>query len=395
MRDSYLVFGQPLIEEPEIEEVVKSLRSAWLGTGPKVAAFEKAVAEYKGVRQAVAVNSCTAGLHLSCLAAGLQPGDEVIVPALTFCATVNAVIHAGARPVLADVEAATFNLDPADVRRKITRRTRAIIPVHFAGRACKMEALTTIARNSNLVLIEDCAHAIETEYQGRKAGSIGECGVLSFYSTKNIVTGEGGMVLTNNTEIAERIKVLALHGMSQDAWRRFSDDGYQHYDVVEFGFKYNMMDLQAAIGLHQIGRVEKYWLRRAQIWEQYTEAFADLPLLLPGPVDPGTRHAFHLYSVLIDERQTAISRDQFILALHRHKIGAGVHYRAIPTYSIYQNRFGWRTEDYPNAEAIGRSTVSLPLSAKLTDQDVEDVIGTVREVLTGHRTNPRRVVTSD
>src|SRR5262245_48133929 len=223
MRHSYLVFGQPLIEETEIEEVVKSLRSAWLGTGPKVAAFEKLVAEFKGVRHAVALNSCSAGLHLSCIAVGLQPGDEVIVPALTFCATVNAVIHAGATPVLADVEPGSFNLDPIDVRRKISPRTKAIIPVHFAGRACDMEALTTIACEHNLVMIEDCAHAIETEYQGRKVGSIGECGTLSFYSTKNIVTGEGGMVLTNNAEVAERIKILALHGMSQDAWSRFSD----------------------------------------------------------------------------------------------------------------------------------------------------------------------------
>lgn len=385
MRHSYLVFGQPLIEETEIEEVVKTLRSAWLGTGPKVAAFEKLVAEYKGVRHAVALNSCTAGLHLSCIAVGLQPGDEVIVPALTFCATVNAVIHAGATPVLADVEPGSFNLDPIDVRRKISPRTKAVIPVHFAGRACDMEALTTIACEHDLVIIEDCAHAIETEYQGRKVGSIGECGTLSFYSTKNIVTGEGGMVLTNNAEVAERIKILALHGMSQDAWSRFSDNGYKHYDIVEFGFKYNMMDLQAAIGMHQIGRVEKYWLRRAQIWERYNEAFVDLPLSLPVPVDSGTRHAFHLYPVLIDEQETPVSRDEFILALHRHKIGTGVHYRAIPTYSIYHNRFGWRTEDYPNAEAIGRSTVSLPLSAKLTDQDVEDVIGTVREVLTTFR----------
>ncbi|HKX33657.1 MAG TPA: DegT/DnrJ/EryC1/StrS family aminotransferase [Blastocatellia bacterium] len=382
MRDTYLVFGQPLIEEMEIEEVVKSLRSAWLGTGPKVAAFEKLVAEYKGVRHAVALNSCTAGLHLSCIAAGLQSGDEVIVPALTFCATVNAVIHAGATPVLADVEPGSFNLDSADVRRKISPRTKAIIPVHFAGRACNMEALTAIAREHKLVIIEDCAHAIETEYQGRTAGSIGECGVLSFYSTKNIVTGEGGMVLTDNDEIAARIKILALHGMSKDAWSRFSDNGYKHYDVVEIGFKYNMMDLQAAIGIHQIGRVEKYWLRRASIWERYNEALADLPLSLPPPVDPGTRHAYHLYPILIDERRATISRDEFILALHRRQIGTGVHYRAIPTYSMYGHRFGWRGEDYPNAEAIGRSTVSLPLSAKLTDQDVEDVITAVREVLT-------------
>src|SRR5438552_4376979 len=283
MRKTYLVFGQPLIEEPEIEEVVKSLRVAWLGTGPKVAAFEKLVAEYKSVNHAVAVNSCTAGLHLSCLALGLQSGDEVIVPAMTFCATVNSVIHAGATPVLVDVESNTFNMDPEQVRRKISPRTKAIMPVHFAGRACNMDALKSLAGEHDLKIVEDCAHAIETEYRGKKAGVIGDCGVLSFYSTKNIVTGEGGMVLTDSADVAARIKMLALHGMSTDAWRRFSDDGYKHYDVVEVGFKYNMMDLQAAVGMHQIKRVEHYWQKRLEIWERYSEAFAGLPVKLPAP----------------------------------------------------------------------------------------------------------------
>ncbi len=268
MREKYLVFGQPLIEDPEIEEVVASMRAAWLGTGPKVAEFERRIAAYKGVKHAVAVNSCTAGLHLSCLALGLQPGDEVIVPAMTFCATINAVVHSGATPVLVDVQSDTFNMDPNMVRAKISPRTRAIMPVHFGGRACDMDALLDIARGHGLRIIEDCAHAIETEDHGRKAGSIGDCGVLSFYSTKNVVTGEGGAVLTNDSNLAARIKMLALHGMSQDAWKRFSDDGYRHYEVVEIGFKYNMMDLQAAIGMHQIQRVEAYWQSASEISEQ-------------------------------------------------------------------------------------------------------------------------------
>ncbi|MGD0744378.1 MAG: DegT/DnrJ/EryC1/StrS family aminotransferase [Verrucomicrobiota bacterium] len=380
-RDSYLVFGQPLIEEAEIEEVVKSLRAAWLGTGPKVAAFEMLVAEYKGVKHAVAVNSCTAGLHLSCLALGLQPGDEVIVPAMTFCATINAVIHTGATPVLVDVEPDTFNMDPEQVRKKISSRTRAIMPVHFAGRACNMDALAAIAGEHGLKIIEDCAHAIETEFHGRKAGSFGECGVLSFYSTKNIVTGEGGMVLTNNADIAARIKMLALHGMSQDAWKRFSDDGYKHYEVVEIGYKYNMMDLQAAIGIHQIKRVEKYWQRRLEIWNRYGAAFAHLPVRLPAPFNGYSRHALHLYTLLIDGKQSPVTRDEFIVGLHRRNIGTGVHYRAIPVHPAYQERFGWKPEHFPNAEAIGRATVSLPLSPKLDDQDVEDVISAVLEVL--------------
>jgi dTDP-4-amino-4,6-dideoxygalactose transaminase len=382
MRKNYLVFGQPLIEEAEIEEVVKSLRAAWLGTGPKVAAFEKLVAEYKGVSHAVAVNSCTAGLHLSCLALGLRPGDEVIVPAMTFCATINVVIHAGATPVLADVDPDTFNLDPADVRRKITPRTRAIMPVHFAGRACDMDALLALAREFNLKIIEDCAHAFETEYQGKKAGTFGECGVLSFYSTKNVVTGEGGMVLTNDGALATRIKILAQHGMTLDAWKRFSDDGYKHYDVVEVGFKYNMMDLQAAIGIHQIQRVEKYWQRRREIWEAYDRAFVGLPARRPAPIDCDSRHALHLYTLLIDECRSPVSRDQFITALHRRNIGTGAHYRAIPAHPVYQQRFGWRLEDYPSAKAIGETTVSLPLSAKLTDEDMSDVVAAVTEVLT-------------
>jgi dTDP-4-amino-4,6-dideoxygalactose transaminase len=381
-QNKYIVFGQPLIEEAEIEEVVKSLRAAWLGTGPKVAAFEKLVAEYKGVKHAVALNSCTAGLHLCCLALGLQSGDEVIVPAMTFCATINAVIHAGAIPVLVDVEPVTFNLDPEQVRRKISPRTRAIMPVHFAGRVCNMDGLVSLAREHNLAIIEDCAHAIETEYHGKKAGTIGDCGVLSFYSTKNIVTGEGGMVLTDDAEVAARIKVMALHGMSQDAWKRFSDEGYRHYEVVEVGFKYNMMDLQAAIGMHQIRRVEKYWQRRQQIWERYNEAFADLPISLPAPVESNTRHAFHLYTILLDEERSPLSRDEFIVALHQRNIGTGVHYRSIPVHPVYQRRFGWKPEEYPVSNKIGRATVSLPLSAKLTDADVEDVIAAVREVCT-------------
>lgn len=383
MRKSYLVFGQPLIEEAEITEVVSSLRAAWLGTGPKVAAFEKLVANYKGVKHAVAVNSCTAALHLSCIACGVGAADEVIVPAMTFCATVNAVMHTGATPVLVDVDPATFNMDPEEVRRKITRRTKAIIPVHFGGRACDMTSLVAIARKHHLKIIEDCAHAIETQYRGQPVGTFGTCGVLSFYSTKNIVTGEGGMVLTNDTKIADRIRILGLHGMSQDAWKRFSDDGFKHYQVVEVGFKYNMMDLQAALGIHQIQRVDQYWQRRAEIWNQYNEAFAGLPVRLPAALDPRSRHALHLYTLLIDQKRSPVTRDKFIAELHRRNIGTGVHYNSIATHPVYQRLLGCRPKDYPVAAQIGHETVSLPLSAKVTDHDVKDVIQEVRSVLNG------------
>jgi dTDP-4-amino-4,6-dideoxygalactose transaminase len=380
-KENFLVFGSPLIEESEIQEVVASLKSGWLGTGPKVAQFQRDFAAYQGAQHAVALNSCTAALHLSLLAAGLERGDEVITTPLTFCATVNAIIHAGAIPVLADVDPLTMNIDPNQVEAKICPRTRAIMPVHFAGRPCDMEALCAIAQHYDLKLIEDCAHAIETEYRGRKAGTFGDFGCFSFYVTKNIVTGEGGMVLTRQEEDAARIKVLGLHGMSKDAWKRFGDEGYKHYYVVECGFKYNMMDLQAAIGIHQLERVEAYWQKRQAVWQQYNAAFKNLPIVLPAEPAPDTRHAYHLYTILIDEAKTGISRDAFLDAMTAHNIGVGVHYLSIPEHPFYRQTFGWKPEDYPNAMKIGRQTLSLPISAKLTDEDRTDVIQAVAEVL--------------
>ena len=380
-RDTFLVFGSPKIERSEIDEVISCMESGWLGTGPKVARLEEDFKAYKGVRHAVAVNSCTAALHLSLLAAGLKPGDEVITTPLTFCATVNAILHAGATPVLADIDSWTMNIDPSRVESAVTSKTRAILPVHFAGRPCEMDPLCDMATRYGLKIIEDCAHAIESEYKGEKTGGIGDFGCFSFYVTKNIVTGEGGMVLTRDEKDSARIKVLALHGMSKDAWKRFGDEGYKHYSVIECGFKYNMMDLQAAIGIHQLQRIEKYWQRRREIWERYNEAFADLPITLPADPEPETRHAYHLYTILVDEERTSIGRDAFLNAMTTRNIGVGVHYLSIPEHPFYQQAFGWKPEDYPNAMRVGRQTVSLPLSAKLADRDVQDVIDAVVEIL--------------
>lgn len=380
-RNDFLVFGSPAIERQEIDEVVACLESGWLGTGPKVARFEEDFRAYKGAAHAVAVNSCTAALHLSLLAAGLKPGDEVITTPLTFCATVNAIIHAGATPVLADIDPVTLNIDPAAVEAKITPRTKALLPVHFAGRPCDMVALCAIADRHGLKLIEDCAHAIESRYHGRSMGTFGDFGCFSFYVTKNIVTGEGGMVLARREGDAAHIKVFGLHGMSKDAWKRFGDEGYKHYQVVECGFKYNMMDIQAAIGIHQLQRIECYWERRKQIWRRYNEAFAGLPLGLPAEPEPDTRHAYHLYNILIDEARAGISRDGFLNAMTAENIGVGVHYLSIPEHPYYQQTFDWCPEDYPHAMRVGRQTVSLPISAKLTDVDVEDVIAAVVKIL--------------
>jgi len=379
----FLVFGAPQIGQDEIDEVVSVMKSGWLGTGPRVARFEHDFATYKGVEPALvaAVNSCTAALHVSMVAAGLEPGSEVITTPLTFCATVNAIIHAGLSPVLADVDAATQNIDPDAIEAAITPRTRAILPVHFAGRPCDMDRIMAIADKHDLVVIEDCAHAIESEFRGRKAGTFGDFGCFSFYVTKNVATGEGGMILGRDQERIARAKVLALHGMSKDAWHRFGDKGYKHYQVVEAGFKYNMMDLQAAIGIHQLARVEANWQHRRAVWARYQSAFADLPLGLPAEPETGTRHGHHLYTVMVDAAECGLERDEFLDRMTHKRVGTGVHYLSVAGHPYYQQRVGWRAEQWPNALRIGQRTVSLPLSPKLDAADVERIITTVRDVL--------------
>jgi dTDP-4-amino-4,6-dideoxygalactose transaminase len=380
-KENFLVFGAPVIGDQEIEEVVKTLKSGWIGTGPKVAAFESAVKAYKGAPHAAAVNSCTAALHLSMLAAGIGSGDEVITTPLTFCATINAILHAGATPVLADVDPVSMNIDPQEIKRRLTPRTKAIVPVHFAGRPCQMDEIMGIASSHKLTVIEDCAHAIETEYKGVKAGTFGDFGCLSFYVTKNITTAEGGMVLAKREEDIARIKILALHGMTKDAWKRFSDEGYKHYQVVEAGFKYNMIDLQAAIGLHQLNNVESYWVRRHELWGRYSCAFQNLPFTIPSPVPDDCRHGYHLFTLRIAKERCGICRDDFLGEMTANNIGVGVHYLSAAEHPYYQSRFGWKPEDFPHSMQIGRETVSLPLSAKLTDEDVEDVIAAVRSIM--------------
>lgn len=379
-KTNYLIFGSPSIGGAEIKEVVECLTSGWLGTGPKVKQFEEDFRTYRHAPYAIAVNSCTAALHLSILAAGIGPGDEVITTAMTFCATVNAIIHSGAKPVIVDCDPTNFCIDPELIRAKITSRTKAIIPVHFAGNACDMDAIMSIAKEYDLKVIEDCAHAIETTYKGRPVGTFGDFGCFSFYVTKNVVTGEGGMILTKKEKNAALVKNLALHGMSKDAWKRFSDDGYKHYQVVHAGFKYNMMDLQAAIGIHQLKRVEEHWQRRKILWKLYKEALKDLPLRLPAEPLLNIKHGYHLFSILIDEK-AGITRDAFLLAMHNENIGTGVHYRSVPSHPYYKKTFHWRASDYPHSKQIGEQTVSIPFSAKLSDSDTNDVIKAVKRIL--------------
>jgi len=385
VRNTFLIFGNPLIEEEEITEVVATMKSGWLGTGPKVAKFEEMFKEYIGCKYALAVNSCTAGLHLSLIAVGIKAGDEVITAPMTFASTANVIVHTGAIPVFADIKRSSMNIDPAEIERKITKRTKAVIPVHFAGRACNMDAILDIAKRHRLSIINDGAHAIETEYKGRKIGSLGDISSFSFYVTKNIVTGEGGMATTNNKEYADKIKIYALHGLNKDAWRRFSDDGYKHYSVIYPGFKYNMMDLQASIGIHQLKRIEGYSKRRRDIWRKYNNSFRNLPCFIPAEVENNTRHAFHLYTLLVDINNLTTNRDGIMDALYNENIGTGVHYTALHLHPFYAKKFNYKRGDFPNAEFVSDRTISLPLSPKLMDEDVQDVITTVRKILNRYK----------
>jgi len=381
VRKEFLIFGSPRIEQDEIDEVVDSLRSGWLSTGPKVARFEDMFRQYIGCGHTVALHSCTAGIHLSMIVSGIRPGDEVITTPMTFAATANAITHVGARPVFADIELPSMNISPEKIEEVVTSKTKALIPVHYAGRPCPMDEILDISKRYELQIIEDAAHALEAVYRGRKIGTIGELTAFSFYVTKNLATGEGGMVTTSRDDYADRIKRYGLHGMSKGAWRRYSDEGFKHYHVVFPGYKYNMMDIQAAIGIRQLPKIDSYLAERDRIWAAYDEAFQDLPVRTPPEPDPETVHARHLYTLLLDLDRLSTGRDTIQEALFRENIGTGIHFVALHLHPYYAKACGYRPGDFPNAEFVSERTISLPLSAKLTDEDVGDVIAAVRKVV--------------
>ncbi|MFO0730157.1 MAG: DegT/DnrJ/EryC1/StrS family aminotransferase [Nitrospiraceae bacterium] len=358
MRAEPLVFGSPLIEEEDIEEVVATLRSGWLSTGPRVARFEQAFRTYLGAEHAIAVSSCTAALHLALTAIGIEPGDEVITTPLTFCATANAILQAGGRPVFADVERESMTLDPAAVDAAMTRRTKAIIPVHLAGRPCRMDELMAIARRHGLYVIEDAAHCIEGSYRGRRIGTFGDLACFSFYVTKSLMTGEGGMVVTQNAELGQIVRTLAHHGLSHTAWERHIQSARGIPEVVAPGFKSNMTDLQAALGLHQIDRLDAQLARRQAIWATYDQALADLPFRLPAQEEPDRVHARHLYQLLVDDRQAPFDRDGLRDDLLRLNIGTGIHYIALHQHPYYRDTFHLSPDQFPNAQFISERTLS-------------------------------------
>lgn len=378
-RDTFLPFSPPSIGPEEIDEVVAALRSDWITTGPRTKEFERAFGEYVGAPggTSLMLNSCTAGLHVALVALGVGPGDEVIVPTLTFAATANVVEHVGARPVLVDVLPDTLCIDPAAVEAAVTPRTKAIIPVHYAGQAADLDPIFAVAEKHGLHVVEDAAHAVPTTYRGRMVGSRESFASFSFYATKNLTTAEGG-ALTGSPELLEKARVIGLHGMSADGWKRFDKSGSWQYDIVMPGFKYNMTDLQAALGLRQLEKLRGFHARRREVVRRYQEAFGDDERFQVPVEAPYGESAWHLY-VLRLNRLPGLERDAFVDELKRRNIGFSVHYRPLHMMSYYRDKYGYRPEDFPVAKDAFERMFSLPLHPRLTDEDVEDVIREVRE----------------
>jgi dTDP-4-amino-4,6-dideoxygalactose transaminase len=382
MRASFLPFARPSLGEEEIREVVDTLRSGWITTGPKTERFAAEFLEYVGGRHAVPVASATAGLHAALLALGVGPGDEVVTTPLTFVATLNTIVHCGAAPVLVDVDAATLQMRVENVEASLTPRTKAIVPVHYVGQPVDLDPLLALAASRGIAVLEDAAHAVGTEYKGRRIGSFPTTSVFSFHPNKNITTGEGGMIVTEDPDVFERASLLKFHGMDREAWKRFAKEGSPRYDVAVPGFKYNMMDIQAAIGLHQLRRLDGFIAERARLAARYDAAFAGTAgLILPSRVPYAARHAWHLYTPLVDVDRLTISRDRFMDELKRRNVGTGLHYTAAHEFSYYAGRFGWKPDDFPEAHFVSERIVSLPLFPGLSDADQDDVVETISAVL--------------
>lgn len=379
-RDEYLVFGAPIVEEAEIAEVVDSLRSGWVGTGPKVQRFERMLEEYLEVEHVRCLSSCTAALILGMMVLGVGPGDEVLVPAMTFVASANAVEHTGAVPVFVDSEADTGLMDLADAEAKITERTKAVMPVHLAGRPLDMGRLNALRDRYEILIVEDAAHAIGAEWEGARIGGHGNLAAYSFYVTKNVTTVEGGAIATADPEIAAEVERLALHGLSLGAWERFSDRGFRHYEVVKPGWKWNMTDIQAALGLHQLPRLDAWIEQRDALWARYDELLGGLPLELPPAPPEQGRHARHLYQVLVTP-DAAVDRDELLARLDERRIGTGVHYRGVHLHPYYRETYSIDPASLPVATEISERTLSLPLSPGITEADQDQVVAALRESL--------------
>ena len=394
--DGFLPFALPVIEEEEISEVLDVLKSAWITTGPKAKLFEKEFARYIGCKHAIAVNSCTAALHLALEAIGIREGDEIITSPMTFAATAEVIRYFKAKPLFADIDSETMNLDTGLLENIVKRRCesgdgrklKAIIPVHYGGYPCDMDSLMALASTYDLKIIEDAAHAFPTFYKRKRVGTLGDITCFSFYATKNITTGEGGMITTENEEYADRMRIMSLHGISKDAWKRYTAEGSWYYEITAPGYKYNLTDIAAALGVAQLKKADAFLERRKRIAERYHEAFQELNELdLPGANEgeEGTTHSWHLYVIRLNLQQLQIDRNKFIEELRRKGIGTSVHFIPLHIHPYYRETYGYQPDDFPVAYEAYKRIISLPIYAKMTDQDVDRVVEAVTQIVKSNR----------
>lgn len=376
MKKNYLPYFQPSIGKEEIKEVVDTLKSGWLTMGPKTEKFEKLIAKYTGAKHAICVNSCTAALHLSLIALGIKKDDEVITSPFTFASTGNVIVQVGAKPVFVDIDRKTFNINPKEIEKAITSKTKAIMPVHYAGQSCDMMAIMKIAKKHNLFVIEDAAHMIGAEYEGKKIGTFGDATCFSFYATKNMTTGEGGAVTTDDEVLAEKLKILRLHGISKDAWKRYTQKGSWYYEIEECGWKYNMTDIQAALGIHQIKKLNKFIEIRRKYAQIYNKELSRIKGVITPYEKPNVKHVYYLYPILLEN----YDRDKFIKKMAQKGIGCSVHFIPLNLHPFYQ-KLGFKKGDFPSSEWVYEREVSLPLYPKMKIEDVKFIIKTVKDII--------------
>ncbi len=385
-REKFIPFGSPIVEEEAIASVVETLRSGWIGTGPKVKEFEKQMSAHLGIKHSHAMNSCTAALHIALLALGIGAGDEVIVPDLTFCATINCVLYAGAKPVIVDIDPKTYNICTDAIEKAISPKTKAIIAVDLAGFPINIKAIKAIADKHKLFFVEDTAHAVESKYEGVITGSKADIACYSFYVNKNLTTAEGGLLAHSNDNLTEIIQQTALHGLSADAWKRFSSSGFKPYEVVTLGYKYNMTDIQAALGIAHLAKINEYWERRNQVWQRYNEGLSGLALKLPPDLQDASytnssyKHARHLYIINLELESLKCDRDQILQAMQAEGIGCGIHYKALHEHKYYRETLDINYDSLPHSSKLSSRILSLPIFPKLSDTDIDDVIAATRKV---------------
>jgi dTDP-4-amino-4,6-dideoxygalactose transaminase len=384
-KQKFIKFGKPYIDKNETRSINNVLKSRWIGTGPIVEKFEKQFSKYKNSKYALSLNSCTAALHLSILSLGLKKDDEIITSPLTFCSTINSILMSNCKPILVDIRKDNFNINDELIEKKITRKTKAILVVHFAGMPCSMDEIRKIAKKYNLKIIEDCAHAIETEYKNQKVGTFGETGNFSFYANKNITTGEGGMLICQKKKISDFVKIVRLHGMSKDAWKRYLPDIVNpknrnfHYDVKYTGFKYNMTDLQAALGNSQLKKINFMWMKRKKLYENYLEKLKDLPVFFQKSPFKDFKHGYHLFVFILDKKKTKKNRDNLMRYLNKKGIGTAIHYRSVTEMSHYKKTLNWKNKDCPISYYVGSNTISLPLYPGLKNSEQNYIISEIKK----------------